>query len=576
MLQCCRLGPVGTAYRINNLKFENYISSTTLISRFRLIPAVSTALPTFNTGLLPLQQCAHFFKRPTSMSEEEELLASVRLVCAADERVAALSHVMRQIDAFRFNGQWTLERASKRGFVHKLALAHLRELNQDDDDALRTLRFRTAVYKAVKYGYDIRVLQWWLNNFLPEAKPQMLYAICPFAIRFGRLSVLKWLYAEMQGKLPRSVHAVDCFDPETAYWLYEHGSHLLVEFRMYDCSAADPSFEFAKWCLTEQDLFKCRRPEDAVSFAIDHNQLEYLQWIHEHRPELYQPYHLDRAVNKCQLEILKWLCTKFPTRFFSNPSGVLDQFALKCIDGDQTIKLIRWVSLDFNWQDNIARLTWMQRTMVSIAGTGKLDLFESTQREFQQLSQEIKLTSHLIDAAAANGHLAMVQWLHDRLSIPAIGRWLRKKSYAMNNAASNGHLDVLKWLHKNHYKGCSKDAMDNAAANGHIEVVKWLHANRAEGCTIKAMNLAAKHGHLKVLQWLHANRSEGCDRFAMVDAAKQGHTHVVRFLYTSRNESNTSEAMDAAAASFHFNLYKWLLEKLAVEKKARRWRFNLR
>lgn len=509
------------------------------------------------------------------MSKEEELLASVRLVCAADERVAALPHVTRQIDAFRFSGQWTLERASKRGFVRKLVVVHLQELNQDDH-ALRTHRFHAAVYNAVKYGYDIRVLQWWLDSFMPEAKPHMLLALCPFAIRFGRLKILQWLYAETQGKLPRSIQAVDCFDPETAYWLYEHCSHLLVEFRMYECSAADPSFEFAKWCLTQQDMFECKRPEGAVSFAIDHNRLEYLQWTYEHRPELFEPRHLDRAVYKCRLEVSKWLYERFPAHLFSSPSGALDQSALKCIGDEQTMKLIQWVTYEFSWKDSMARLTWMQRTMASVAGTGKLDMFEAVQKEFLKVSHEIKLTPHLIDAAAANGHLAMVQWLHDRQTFPAIGRWLRKKSNAMDNAATNGHLDVLKWLHKHHYKGCSKDAMDNAAANGHLEVVKWLHVNRAEGCTIKAMNLAAKHGHLKVLQWLHANRSEGCDRFAMVDAAKQGHERVVWFLYTCRNESSTSEAMDAAASNFHFNLYKWLQEKLNFEKKTGRWRCILR
>lgn len=507
--------------------------------------------------------------------EEEELLTSVRLVCAADERVAALPHVTRQIDAFRFSGQWTLERASKRGFVRKLAQVHMQELNPDDH-ALRTVRIRAAVYNAVKYGYDIRVLHWWLDSFMPEAKPHMLIALCPFAIRFGRLDILKWLYAEMQDELPRSNQAVECCDPETAYWLYAHGSRLLVEFRIYECSAVDPSFEFAKWCLTQQEVFKCKRPEDAVSFAIDYNRLDYLQWIYDHRPELFEHHHLDRAVYKCRLQVAKWLSERLSAHFFSPPSGVLDQFVLNYIDEDQAMLLIQWVTNQFRWKDTNTRLAWMQRVMTSVAGTGKLDMFEAVQKEFLKVSHETKLSLQLIDAAAACGHLAMVQWLHDHQTFLAIGRWLRKKSNAMDNAASNGHLDVLRWLHKYHYKGCSKNAMDNAAANGHLEVVKWLHANRAEGCTIKAMNLAAKHGHLEVLQWLHANRSEGCDRFAMIDAARQGHKCVVSFLYACRNESSTSEAMDAAASNFHFNLYKWLQEKLNIEKKTGRWRGILR
>ncbi|KAG3144679.1 hypothetical protein PI126_g14057 [Phytophthora idaei] len=41
--------------------------------------------------------------------------------------------------------------------------------------------------------------------------------------------------------------------------------------------------------------------------------------------------------------------------------------------------------------------------------------------------------------------------------------------------------------------------MDEAAANGHLRVVQWLHENRDEGCTTVATN-AASNGHLSVVQ----------------------------------------------------------------------------
>lgn len=51
----------------------------------------------------------------------EDLLISVRLVCAAHEKSTTLPHVVQKIDAFRFQiGQWTLEKASKLGLVTKL------------------------------------------------------------------------------------------------------------------------------------------------------------------------------------------------------------------------------------------------------------------------------------------------------------------------------------------------------------------------------------------------------------------------------------------------------------------------
>ena len=47
--------------------------------------------------------------------------------------------------------------------------------------------------------------------------------------------------------------------------------------------------------------------------------------------------------------------------------------------------------------------------------------------------------------------------------------------------------------------------IDKAAQNGHLHVVEWLHENRTEGYTEYAMNSAAHNGHLHVVEWLHEN-----------------------------------------------------------------------
>lgn len=81
---------------------------------------------------------------------------------------------------------------------------------------------------------------------------------------------------------------------------------------------------------------------------------------------------------------------------------------------------------------------------------------------------------------------------------------------AMDGAAANGHLDVVQWLHENRQEGCSIRAMNHAALNGHLEVVKWLHEVRRGSCTNSAMDNAAKNGHLEMVKFLHFNRKEGC------------------------------------------------------------------
>src|SRR3546814_7943009 len=67
---------------------------------------------------------------------------------------------------------------------------------------------------------------------------------------------------------------------------------------------------------------------------------------------------------------------------------------------------------------------------------------------------------------------------------------------------------------------CTFHAMDYAAKNGHLEIVEFLHEHRTEGCTAQAMNYAAKAGHLAIVEWLHKNRLEGCTVHAMDFAAR--------------------------------------------------------
>lgn len=58
-----------------------------------------------------------------------------------------------------------------------------------------------------------------------------------------------------------------------------------------------------------------------------------------------------------------------------------------------------------------------------------------------------------------------------------------------DDAAANGHLTVVQWLHDQR-QPCTSEAMDRAAENAHLDVVQWIHENRTEGCTADAMHNA--------------------------------------------------------------------------------------
>ncbi|GLE02881.1 hypothetical protein PINS_up011745 [Pythium insidiosum] len=172
------------------------------------------------------------------------------------------------------------------------------------------------------------------------------------------------------------------------------------------------------------------------------------------------------------------------------------------------------------------------------------------------ISTERKDESLVMDFAARNGHLEILQWLH---GTPALSRCSTR---AMDDAAKNGHLDIVQWLHANRTEGCTLKAMDGAAMNGHLGIVQWLHAHRSEGCTTKAMDLAAQNGHVAVLAWLDAHRAEGCTTLSLEYAAGEGHIATVKWLCEKQRKVDVSSAAAPAMVKAARGGYLPVLEYL--------------
>ncbi|RHZ37997.1 hypothetical protein DYB31_009877 [Aphanomyces astaci] len=172
--------------------------------------------------------------------------------------------------------------------------------------------------------------------------------------------------------------------------------------------------------------------------------------------------------------------------------------------------------------------------------------------------------------AAENGHLEVVQFLHTHYPLTAHSLTLALTAAAATNrldvatyivhelgsdghgstneidaAAYNGHLAMIKMLHQHNY-GCTTNAMDDAAEDGQLEVVQWLHTHRTEGCTINAMGQAAENGHLETVQWLHTHRGEGCPDWTLQRAAYAEQWDVVKFLVTWQLGGDAKTVMEMA------------------------------
>ncbi|KAJ3416996.1 hypothetical protein HDV05_007478 [Chytridiales sp. JEL 0842] len=167
--------------------------------------------------------------------------------------------------------------------------------------------------------------------------------------------------------------------------------------------------------------------------------------------------------------------------------------------------------------------------------------------------------SHFADCCAAKGHLKIMKWLENEQGILF-------DASTMEAAAAYGHLEVVQYLHKycdENYVWDDNDAkysLSVAASRGHLEVVKWLSQYETYHVDETTMDDVARNGHLHVLQWLHQNRSEGCTANAIDSAAECGHSDIIRWLYDNRREGFTSDAISKAFANGHIDIVSWLLE----------------
>lgn len=110
------------------------------------------------------------------------------------------------------------------------------------------------------------------------------------------------------------------------------------------------------------------------------------------------------------------------------------------------------------------------------------------------LNKAPRLAPKVVDAATANGHLAILEKMISLSHLPS--------TKAINEAAGNGHLHILKRLSLL-TPPLRPDTLgaDAAAANNRVEVLKWMVFLRPPLFpTIAGLDKAAEKGHLEVLK----------------------------------------------------------------------------
>ncbi|RLN94167.1 hypothetical protein BBJ28_00020134 [Nothophytophthora sp. Chile5] len=354
------------------------------------------------------------------------------------------------------------------------------------------------------------------------------------------------------GSLPHVAHLLDAFLDEfsdtltlSRGYLLSDGSLRLLQYpAAHERPTVDPILR--RWAFN-----------DVVGCAAAKGDLETLQWLLEsYLPDEFLTKAVAEAASGGHLHVLEWLWANYRSRgywgatkmgranFEVNTHQALDLAAGKG-QWDVAIWIVENCEMKAHPEEPYDEL------FGRATGDGSLEFLKLVTRR-KLWTPNSATASEMISSAAAAGHLETVKWLHEELGINSAG-----DGYFL--AAIGGHLEVLKYLHEKHlHNDSTLSLMDAAARNGFLDVMQWLHANFNQKCTTNAMDCAATIGRLDVVQWLHEHRSEGCASAATDLAASNGHMDIVKWLHSHRSEGCKWATLGWAAEFGHLDMMQWL------------------
>ncbi|GMF57522.1 unnamed protein product [Phytophthora fragariaefolia] len=347
-------------------------------------------------------------------------LTSVCIVCRSHPSVAALRHVMLNIDAFLDpSSEWTIPDACRFGSVRLLDRIEFRA-KVNGDSTIKCVRsqrgFQNGVMKAMECGH-LEVVQWLVAKFPDGKVPSNAVAT---SAKNGHLAVLRWLF--------------------------DHHDHVYWGGDEMYCAVAHNHLKVAKF------LHAYTSPPSDEMFLIDeaaqHGDLEMMQWLHRERGDQLSYEGVMRAVDHGLLDTVKWMQDTFPG------SVVIKDVRMDNAAANGHLDMVKWLQNQHAW--------CTKQAMNRAAGNGHLDVVK-----FLDESRSEGCTTDAMDLAAGSGHLGVVKWLHNNRSEGCT-------QFAMDLAAKNGFLGMMKWLHAHRSEGCTQAAMMDAVSNGHFEVCSWL------------------------------------------------------------------------------------------------------
>ncbi|POM66369.1 Hypothetical protein PHPALM_17773, partial [Phytophthora palmivora] len=401
------------------------------------------------------------------------------------------------------------------------------------DDFVNELSRDWSLEDAYKKTKSLRCMQYFAAREPKELQPfyqaWIVNNVAEMTIRSGDIKSLQWLveqYAPQSSITKAAVVAAAEGRLDVLQWLFKnHNTRVHWGGAEWCEGVSGDHKDVMEWLRCHVKLHAEAAPQLMLDAART-GDLLLVQSLHKNY-KLPLSNALIEAEKGCQWGVVEWILT---SREVEDPKVDMDNIAAQ---GD--IDFLQWI-----YSQGVGRFT--THSIESAAFNGHLSILEW----LHDGPAKIELSTSVLNEAARGGKVEVVKWLHEHQC--------HSTSAAMEAAAENGYLEVMQWLYANTDVVCTSRALDRAARNGHLDIVKWLHATDINLYCPAAMNRAAEFGHLHVVKWLHENRPEGCSTEALDCACHLGHLDVAKWLYANRREGCGKWAMDLAASCGHLHV----------------------
>lgn len=226
-----------------------------------------------------------------------------------------------------------------------------------------------------------------------------------------------------------------------------------------------------------------------LGYAVTHtSDLALLDWIYEHftsdkcRRIGYRK--CEKLGERGDVAIVKWIFSRG-----CRVKPVIVSAAASC----GQLELIRFLH-EFRGDHQVQ---FSASAMDEAATNGHLDVVK-----FLHENREEGCTERAMDGAARNNHIHCVRYMHE--TFPE--RFIARKAEVVKAAAANGSLACIEYFHRiDEYPFTSK-VMHLAATEGHMSVVQFLHENRSEGCKFETIFEADRRNQHHVVDYLCCHR----------------------------------------------------------------------